>query len=160
MAHFARVVDGVVTEVIVAEQAVLDTGLFGSGWVQTSYRTRAGEHPEGQPLRKNYAGIGFTYDEQRDAFIPPKDFPSWTLNEDTCTWNAPIAKPDDGKLYAWNEETTSWDEVEPLPEPVITTEAIEALSTEQIVSLQTDQIQSLTTDQISALTSSDANGGV
>lgn len=111
MAHFAKVIDGIVTEVIVAEQDVIDTGLFGdpSLWVQTSYNTHGGEHPEGRPLRKNYAGIGYTYDAERDAFIPPQPFPSWALNEDTCLWDAPVAKPDDGKRYRWDEDTCSWN---------------------------------------------------
>ena len=81
-------------------------------WKQTSYNTQGGVHKlDGTPFRKNYAGIGFTYDEDRDAFIPKQPFNSWTLNEDTCLWEAPSAKPDDGKQYQWNEETTSWDEV-------------------------------------------------
>lgn len=114
MAHFAKVIDGIVTEVLVIDQDVIDTGAFGdpSLWVQTSYNTYAGQHPEGRPLRKNYAGIGYTYDAERDAFIPPSPFPSWTLNEDTCLWEAPTAKPDDGKLYLWDEATLAWVEVE------------------------------------------------
>jgi hypothetical protein len=86
MSHFAKVENGIVAQVIVAEQDVIDSGLFGTGWVQTSYNTLGGEHPEGRPLRKNYAGVGYTYDEQRDAFIPPKLDESWTLNEETCLW--------------------------------------------------------------------------
>ncbi len=79
-------------------------------WKQTSYNTHGGVHTlDGTPLRKNHAGIGYTYDEDKDAFIPPKNYPSWTLNEDTCLWEAPSAYPDDGKRYEWNEETTSWD---------------------------------------------------
>lgn len=114
MSHFAKVENGVVTQVIVAEQDVIDSGLFGTGWVQTSYNTHGGQHPEGRPLRKNYAGIGFTYDEIRDAFIPPKPFASWVLNEDTCLWEAPVAMPTDGKFYTWDEATTSWvEQVEP-----------------------------------------------
>lgn len=111
MSHFAKVENGVVTQVIVAEQDVIDSGLFGTGWVQTSYNTHGGQHPEGRPLRKNYAGIGYTYDSTRDAFIPPKPFDSWVLNEDTCLWNAPVAMPNDGKVYTWDEATTSWVEV-------------------------------------------------
>jgi len=77
---------------------------------RTSYNTRGGVHSEGGvPFRKNYAGIGYTYDETRDAFIPPKPFDSWILNEDSCLWEAPVAMPDDGQQYTWNEETTSWD---------------------------------------------------
>lgn len=108
MSHFAKVENGIVTQVIVAEQDVIDSGVFGTGWVQTSYRTQGGQHPEGTPLRKNYAGIGFTYDEQRDAFIPPKTYPSWILNEDTCLWECPVAYPTDGAYYLWDEDTLSW----------------------------------------------------
>ena len=120
MAHFAKVENGIVTEVLVIEQDVIDTGAFGdpSLWVQTSYNTHGGQHPEGRPLRKNYAGVGCTYDAQRDAFIPPQPFASWTLNEDTCLWDAPVAQPDDGKLYRWDEATLVWVEIE-LPEDTI-----------------------------------------
>ena len=99
------------------EQEVLGidflTKLTGwSIWKQTSYNTIGGVHKlDGTSLRKNYASIGYTYDEDRDAFIPPKNYPSWTLNEDTCRWEAPSARPDDGKDYEWNEETTSWVEL-------------------------------------------------
>lgn len=117
MAHFAKVENGIVTQVIVAEQDVIASGLFGplGLWVQTSYNTLGGQHRlGGRPLRKNYAGIGFTYDEDRDAFIPPKPFASWVLNEDTCLWEAPVAMPTDGKFYTWDEATTSWvEQVEP-----------------------------------------------
>ena len=79
-------------------------------WKQTSYNTYGGVHTlDGTPLRKNHAGIGYTYDEDRDAFITPKPHASWVLNETTCQWDAPVAYPDDGKQYQWNEETTSWD---------------------------------------------------
>ena len=110
MSHFAKVENGIVTQVIVAEQDVIDSGLFGTGWVQTSYNTSGGQHPEGRPLRKNYAGIGYTYDSGRDAFIAPQPYASWTLNETTCLWDAPTQMPTDGKLYRWNESTTSWIE--------------------------------------------------
>lgn len=119
MSHFAKIEDGIVTQVIVVEQDVIDTGLFGdpSQWVQTSYNTRGGVHiTGGTPLRKNYAGIGFTYDATRDAFIPPKPFPSWVLNETTCLWDAPVAIPTDGKIYDWNEEIVNWAEVVLQPE--------------------------------------------
>ena len=117
MAHFAKVEGGIVTEVLVIEQDVIDTGLFGDPtlWVQTSYNTYGGQHPEGRPLRKNYAGVGFTYDAVRDAFYAPQPFPSWILNEDTCIWDAPTAYPDDGKPYYWDEATLAWVEVT-LPE--------------------------------------------
>lgn len=114
MSHFAFInAQGIVEQVIVAEQDVIDSGLFGTGWVQTSYNTFGGQHPEGRPLRKNYAGIGFTYDETRDAFIPPKPFASWVLNEDTCLWVAPIVKPNDGNIYHWDENTITWILVTP-----------------------------------------------
>jgi hypothetical protein len=79
-------------------------------WKQTSYNTHGGVHNNGgTPFRKNHAGIGYTYDEDRDAFIPPKPFKSWILNENTCNWNAPVAMPQDGNGYKWNELTLSWD---------------------------------------------------
>lgn len=115
MAHFAFInAQGLVEQVIVAEQDVIDSGLFGnpSSWIQTSYNTRGGVHSSGgTPLRKNYAGIGFKYDSDRDAFIPPKPFASWTLNEDTCLWDCPVAYPEDDKHYTWSEETLAWVEV-------------------------------------------------
>ena len=110
MSHFAKVENSIVTQVIVAEQDVIDSGLFGTGWIQTSYNTSGGQHPEGRPLRKNYAGIGYTYDSGRDAFIPPKPFASWTLNETSCLWEAPMPMPTDGKRYSWNEEQLAWVE--------------------------------------------------
>jgi hypothetical protein len=113
MAHFAKVVDGVVSQVIVAEPEFFQTFVDSSPgeWLQTSYNTHGGEHKlGGTPLRKNYAGIGFTYDRVKDAFIPPKPFASWVLNEDTCLWDAPVAMPDDGKIYTWDEATTNWVE--------------------------------------------------
>jgi hypothetical protein len=79
---------------------------------RTSYNTMGGEHPNGTPFRKNYAGIGYTYDAGRDAFIPPQPFASWTLNEDSCLWNAPVAMPEDGQRYTWDEDTTAWVVVE------------------------------------------------
>ena len=131
MAHFARISDNnVVTNVIVVgnENITDENGeereelgvmflnkIYGMGhnWVQTSYNTSCGVHTKGgTPFRKNYAGVGMTYDEDRDAFIPPKPFDSWTLNEDTCQYDSPVAYPDDGKYYEWNEDTTSWDEVD------------------------------------------------
>jgi len=113
MAHFAKVENGIVTQVIVIDQETLNTGNWGdpSSWVQTSYNTHGGQHPEGRPLRKNYAGIGYTYDTGRDAFIPLKPFASWVLNETTCQWDAPVAMPTDNKMYRWDEATTSWVEV-------------------------------------------------
>ena len=85
---------------------------FGGTWKRTSYNTSGGVHKlGGTPFRKNYAGKGYTFDEARDAFIPPKPYDSWALDEDTCQWKAPTAMPDDGKRYNWNEDTTSWEEV-------------------------------------------------
>ena len=116
MAHFAKIEDGIVTQVnVVVEEyfhANRETRYTGT-WVQTSYNTQGGIHLlGGTPLRKNYAGIGYTYDETRDAFIPPKPFNSWLLNEDTCQWDAPVAYPTDGKMYQWDEEQQQWTEVE------------------------------------------------
>ena len=114
MAHFAKVVDGKVSQVIVAEKEFFDTFVDSSPgeWIQTSYNTHGGVHATGgTPMRKNYAGIGFTYDRTRDAFIPPQPFASWTLNDSTCLWNAPVAMPTDGKAYTWDEATTAWVEV-------------------------------------------------
>ena len=110
MAHFAQVENGIVMQVIVADQDVIESGAFGSGWVQTSYNTHGGQHPEGRPLRKNYAGVGYTYDEQLDAFIPPQPFNSWLLNKETCLWNAPTPMPTDNKRYSWDESTLAWVE--------------------------------------------------
>ena len=112
MGHYAKVVNGVVTRVIVAEANFFDSFVDTSPgkWIQTSYNTHAGVHSQGgTPLRKNFAGIGFTYDKTRDAFIPPKPYPSWLLNDDTCQWDPPVAYPEGEGLYSWNEETQSWD---------------------------------------------------
>jgi len=124
MAHFARVnAQGIVTQVIVAEQDFIDGLTDADSWVQTSYNTRGGVHygQDGQPdggtaLRKNYAGIGFKYDGDRDAFIPPRPFASWNLVEETCWWEAPIAAPeltqeqrDAGSYYIWDEDTYQAD---------------------------------------------------
>ena len=105
MSHFAKInSSNIVTEVIVSEKDFINSGIVGDEflWVQTSYNGN---------FRKNYAGIGDTYDKTRDAFIPPKPYASWTLVEDTCQWTAPTAYPDDGKKYTWNEDTTAWVEV-------------------------------------------------
>jgi hypothetical protein len=118
MAHFAKVNNGIVEQVIVAEPEFFDTFVDSSPgqWIQTSYNTHGGVHAlGGTPLRKNYAGIGYSYDAQRDAFIPPKPYASWTLNEETCLWDAPVAYPTDGKRYSWDEATTNWVEVEEQP---------------------------------------------
>jgi len=125
MAHFAKVVSGTVTQVIVAEPEFFETFVDTSPgeWIQTSYNTRGGVHYQAnsnepsedqtKALRKNYAGIGYTYDAQRDAFIPPKPFNSWVLDETSCLWEAPTPYPNDGERYTWNETTTSWDQIEP-----------------------------------------------
>ena len=110
MSHFAKIENGIVTQVIVAEQDFIDK--IDGEWVQTSYNTYGGQHPEGRPLRKNYAGIGYTYDSERDAFIPPKRFDSWILDEDTCLWVAPVPYPEDDKVYEWDEDSLSWVEVQ------------------------------------------------
>ena len=117
MAHFAKLENNVVTQVIVvSNQDILDekgqeseelgikfcSNLLGGTWLQTSYNGK---------IRKNYAGIGYTYDDKLDAFIPPQPFKSWLLDEVTCQWKAPVDYPTDGKFYTWNEETTSWDAV-------------------------------------------------
>ena len=119
MAHFAEIDEnGIVLRVLVVDNAQESNGQdflantlgLGGTWVKTSYNTVGGVHSNGgTPLRKNYAGIGYTYDSDRDAFIPPKPFASWTLDEDSCLWDAPVAYPTDGAMYTWNEETTSWD---------------------------------------------------
>jgi len=118
MSHFAQIDENnTVTRVLVIEQDVIDTGMFGdpSTWIQTSYNTNGGVHRlGGTPLRKNYAGIGYTYDVSRDAFYEPKPYASWILNEDTCIWEAPTPRPvEEGKIFVWNEETTSWVEFTP-----------------------------------------------
>ena len=117
MAHFAQIDDNnQVVQVIVAEQDFINSGAVGdpARWIQTSYNTYGGTHRlGGTPLRKNYAGIGFSYDAVRDAFIPPRPYPSWQLNETTCYWQAPVDYPLDGKQYAWNESIANWQEVTP-----------------------------------------------
>jgi hypothetical protein len=119
MSHFAYVpnlIDGIgtVERVLVIEQDVIDTGLFGTpeAFYQTSYNTRGGVHLlGGTPLRKNFAGIGYTLDLNRDAYIPPKDYPSWVLNEDSCLWQAPTPMPNDGEQYQWDEATLTWIQI-------------------------------------------------
>jgi hypothetical protein len=120
MAHFAQVIDEIVQQVIVAEQDFIDALPDANLWIQTSYNTRGGIHydpnsgipsaDQSKALRKNYASVGFTYDAIRNAFIPPKPYPSWTLSEDTCLWNAPVVYPNDGKEYYWDELSLSWIE--------------------------------------------------
>jgi hypothetical protein len=112
MSHYAKVVDGKVTQVIVAEADFFNTFIDTSPgeWIQTSYNTRGGVHPEGRPLRGNYAGIGFTYDRENDVFYPSQPYPSWTISAPTWTWTAPVPYPTDDKIYNWNEATRTWVE--------------------------------------------------
>ena len=120
MSHYAKVANGIVTQVIVAEADFFTTFVDTSpgSWIQTSYNTRGNVHygQDGNPdggvaLRGNYAGIGYTYDQVNDVFYAPQPFPSWTLNQSTWTWEAPTPYPTDGKTYRWDEPTTSWVEV-------------------------------------------------
>ena len=113
MSHFAKVTDGKVTQVIVAEKEFFDTFVDSSPgtWIQTSYNTRGNQHPEGRPLRGNYAGLGYNYDATNDVFYAPQPFPSWILNNTTWLWEAPVAMPTDDKKYKWNESITNWEEV-------------------------------------------------
>lgn len=114
MSHFAKVLDGKVVQVIVAEPEFFTKFVDTSPgeWIQTSYNTYGNQHPEGRPLRGNYAGVGFTYDKEHDVFYAPQPYPSWILNESTFLWEAPVQMPDDGKLYQWDESTISWKEIE------------------------------------------------
>lgn len=124
MAHYALLNENnIVSQIIVGKDEDEDgidweefySNELGMSCKRTSYNTVAGQHIDGrEPFRKNYAGIGYTYDAARDAFIPVKDYPSWLLDEETCTWYAPVPKPEDGKNYFWNEEITNWEE---FPEP-------------------------------------------
>ena len=123
MAHYAKVVDGFVVEVIVAEQDFIDTRPSSETWVQTSYNTRGGVHyqpdsatpssDQSKALRKNFAGVGFVYDSVRDAFYAAQPHASWILNETTCYWEPPVAHPSDNQVYEWNEVARSWDVVTP-----------------------------------------------
>ena len=125
MSHFAEinaVRNNTVTRVIVADQEFIDSGAVGNAnnWIQTSYNTKGGIHygpnfaaPDGGvALRKNYAGVGYTYDATRDAFYAPQPFASWVLDDDTCQWEAPTAYPDDDKMYDWDEDNLEWKEME------------------------------------------------
>jgi hypothetical protein len=108
MAHYAKVEDGVVTQVIVADNKEWCEANLGGTWVQTSYNTKGNQHPEGRPLNKNYAGIGYTWDGT--GFAAPQPYASWTKDSDTYLWEAPVAMPTDDKMYRWDEETISWIE--------------------------------------------------
>jgi len=115
MAHFAKIENNIVTRVIVAEAEFFDNFVDDTpgNWIQTSYNTYGGEHKlGGTPLRKNFPGIGFTYDATKDAFYGPQPYESWTLNNTTCLWEPPVTMPDDDKQYTWNETTTNWEEIE------------------------------------------------
>ena len=124
MGHFAKVENGIVTQVIVAEQDVIDSGLFGTGWIQTSYNTRGGIHygQDGKPddgiaLRANYAGIGHTYDAENDVFYAPTPYPSWLISTPKWTWQSPVPLPSDAgtgeppKAYGWDETIKNWIEL-------------------------------------------------
>lgn len=112
MSHFAKVLDGKVIQVIVAEQEFFNTFVDTSAgeWIQTSYNTYGNQHPESRPLRGNYAGIGFTYDRENDVFYAPQPYPSWTLNQNTWLWESPVPMPTSG-MYIWDEPTLNWVEV-------------------------------------------------
>ena len=114
MAHYAKVENSLVTQVIVAESEFFDTfvDITPGLWLQTSYNTYGGVHSSGgTPLRKNFAGVGDTYDLTRDAFITPQPFSSWVLDESTCRWEAPVTRPDGVNGYEWDEDTTNWTEI-------------------------------------------------
>lgn len=115
MAHFAKVESGIVKKVIVAEEDFIDSYIDNEAgeWVQTSYNTHGGIHKLGNtPLRKNYAHVGGIYDVKRDAFYEQQPYPSWTLNEDTCLWECPVAYPNDDNMYQWNEDNQEWELIE------------------------------------------------
>jgi hypothetical protein len=114
MSHFAKIVNGIVTQVIVAEPEFFNTFVDTSPgeWVQTSYNTRNNQHPEGRPLRGNFAGIGYVYDTNNDVFYAPQPFPSWVLNNTTWTWEAPIPMPDTGQRFEWDETQQQWVEID------------------------------------------------
>jgi len=122
MGHYAKIENGIVTQVIVAEKEIIDNFFsVKEHWIKTSYNTFEGIYYENgtntpskdqsKSLRKNYAGIGFTYDSERDAFISPKPYNSWLLNEENCRWEAPIEYPTDGKMYSWSKEELNWIEL-------------------------------------------------
>ena len=116
MAHYAKIdKNNIVIKVLVIDEETVNSGAFGNplSWIQTSYNTHEGQHSlGGTPLRKNYAGVGYTYDKDRDAFIPPQPYPSWILDENTCQWNAPVVYPTghdpDGPGYVWDEDNITW----------------------------------------------------
>jgi hypothetical protein len=172
MAHFAKIDEnGVVEQVIVVDNMVLFdeanaqyderlgaafcNSLIPGKWVQTSYNGN---------IRKNFAGIGYTWDEGRDAFIPPRPYPSWVLNEEQCRWSSPIPYPEsmpDGFYYSWNEELTNWELVEitewpePVLEPVLETSVQDVLFTESVQSLTTTEIPALSTNDVAFLSTTE-----
>lgn len=110
MGHLAKVENGIVTEVIVCDSIEWAETNKGGTWITTSYNTRGGVHANGgTPIHKNYAGIGYSWDGT--GFAAPQPYPSWTLNQDTYLWEAPVAMPTDGKIYVWNETAKAWEEV-------------------------------------------------
>jgi hypothetical protein len=122
MAHYAKVLNNQVVDVIVADETFMENFVDNSPgeWVQTSYNTVGGVHynedltpsnDQSKALRKNFAGVGYTYDSERDAFIPPKPYESWSLDEQSCLWKPPVPRPDNNSFYGWNEENQSWEEV-------------------------------------------------
>ena len=113
MSHFAKVLGNNVVDIIVAEPEFFNTFIDSSAgeWIQTSYNTYGNQHPEGRPLRGNYAGLGFIYDREKDVFYAPQPYPSWTLNQSTWLWESPTPMPQDGKQYRWDESTTGWVEI-------------------------------------------------
>ena len=116
MSHFAKVENNLVTQVIVAEPDFIATGALGdpAAWIQTSYNTQGNSHPEGRPLRGNYAGIGYTYDSVNDVFYAPQPYPSWTIGPTDWIWQPPVPYPTDGGTYTWDEATQSWVPVTPV----------------------------------------------
>lgn len=131
MAHFAKVENRIVTQVIVAEEDFIATGILGHGWVQTSYNTFGNQHPNGTPLRGNYAGIGYTYDAENDVFIAPQPYSNWILNTTSWLWEPPVAMPQDEYFYIWDQEAGVWNKGElrpvppPEPEPVVEAPVVE-----------------------------------
>ena len=160
MSHFAKVENGIVTQVIVAEEDFIATGAVGHGWIQTSYNTHGNQHPQGRPLRGNYAGIGYTYDDVNDVFIAPQPYGNWVLDTATWLWNPPIAMPVDEYFYTWNQETTAWDRgdlrpvvvaepvveavVEPVVEPVVESAPVDSPVVEPEVAVETPVAETVT----------------
>jgi hypothetical protein len=110
MSHYAKVNNGIVVQVIVAEADFFNTFVDSSPgqWIQTSYNTHGNQHPQNRPLRGNYAGIGYTYNTSNDVFYAPQPYPSWTLNQSTWLWESPVPMPTDEQIYKWDEATLNW----------------------------------------------------